>query len=310
MVEHQSWGPILGMIVRFAVVGSTVHILWHGTLQTRIQRNLLGWNSFQTLASQRERRIFLSAKFAYQDRFASQVRDYQEQVQATGLFDNVFAYYAMPDFIRNETRYHDSHLDFLDNPRSASKRGGGWWFWKSVLIRHHLESLNDNDYLMYADPDLWEQFNWTENLLESMADRSANLALYEMQYLERQYCKGDVYRELCPNVNPETDESLSNAGGFVVLRKAPGTVEFVKQWQHFVQNAQLINDEPSLVPNAPDFKDHRHDQAILNALLKCVYNSPGKQAFDVLNRPSMRDTQDKGNVDTVLWNIHTYRIPD
>jgi hypothetical protein len=264
-------------------------------------------------------KVFISAKFGRNSRFAEDVATYQRQVEATGLFDSdkIHTYADFPDWIMKDPRWSE-HLLFLDEPKHPSKKGGGYWFWKSVLIGHHLEELNDGDFLVYSDSDLLNHFNWTDRLMEAMVRRDANLALYEMQYLERQYSKRYVYETLCDGMDPASDESLSNAGGFVTIRKTPSSVKFVQEWMDHVANIQLISNSavPSnstststskQLPNIPDFKGHRNDQSILNALLKCRYHSAGKQVLPDTNIDKSQSL-DKGNPHTAHWTVYTYSV--
>lgn len=254
-------------------------------------------------------RVFVSAKFGRDAKFADEIETYRDLVEATGLFESekIHTYAEFPDWILNETRWTE-HLRFLEPGNHPSRVGGGYWFWKSVLIDHHLDELDDGDFLVYSDSDLLNHFNWTSRLLQSMQERSANLALYETQYLERQYSKRDIYEEFCDGMDPASDESLQNAGGFVVIRKTPNSTRFVSDWMKGVENVELINNSPSKrLPNAPDFKAHRHDQSVLNALLRCKYHSNGKDVFPGTNIDRSK-TLDQGNVLTATWNVHTYRV--
>jgi hypothetical protein len=256
-------------------------------------------------------KIFLSAKFGLHAMYAEHVAKYRTQVMATGLFDadKIYTYSDFPDWILTDPRWNE-HLLFLDeikHPKHASAVGAGYWFWKSVLIGHHLEELNDGDFIVYSDSDLLNQFNWTNRLMEAMVSRDANLALYEMQYLERLYSKRDVYENLCDGMDPTSDESLSNAGGFVTIRKTQSSVQFVKEWIDNVANIQLISNAPSKLPNIPGFKGHRNDQSILNALLKCRYQSAGKQVLPD-TKIDVSKSLDKGNRHTATWTVYTYSV--
>jgi hypothetical protein len=122
--------------------------------------------------------------------FAEQVARYRTQVEATGIFDadKIHTYADFPDWIMNDPRW-TKHLMFLDKPKHSSNVGSGYWFWKSVLIGHHLDELNDGDFIVYSDSDLLNQFNWTKRWMDAMVSRDANWALYETQYFERVYAK-------------------------------------------------------------------------------------------------------------------------
>jgi hypothetical protein len=289
--------------VHFLLVGLSIAMVFAFVFNSK----LIAVQS-ERAAQKPPKKVFISAKFGRNSMFAEHVARYRLQVEATGLFDSdkIHTYADFPDWIMKDPRWSE-HLLFLDKPKHSSRKGGGHWFWKSVLIGHHLDELNDGDFLVYSDSDLLNQFKWTNRLMEAMASRDANLALYEMQYLERQYSKRDVYENLCDGMDPTSDKSLSNAGGFVTIRKTPSSVKFVKEWIDNVANIQLISNAPSKLPNIPEFKAHRNDQSILNALLKCRYHSPAKEVLPD-TKVDMANSLDKGNYHTPNWKVYTYSV--
>ena len=214
--------------------------------------------------------------------------NYQEKAQKWGPsikkrnareFDNVFVYEDFPDFILNNPQWKP-HLEFLQKPDSPSRRGAGYWFWKPVLIDHHLSHLETGDLLLYSDAD-WVYYGLPDisELLDFMMQHHADLALYQIPETERQYNKHDVYVHFCPDRDQEKDLSRSYDAGWQVIIKTPGTVQFYQDWMKGVSNFHFINDEPSKLPNIRQFSEHRHDQSVLNLLLKCRYHEPDSQKY-------------------------------
>jgi hypothetical protein len=68
----------------------------------------------------------------------------------------------------------------------------------------------------------------------------------------------------------ESDDSDQIAAGFVMLKKTSETMELVERWYRLaiVDDHHVLDDSASRRPNHPRFCEHRHDQAILSALLK------------------------------------------
>jgi len=137
-------------------------------------------------------------------------------------------------------------------------------------------------------------FDWYSCQLESSSTcnefyekTSANVALFHIGSREWNFNKRDVYDHYCPNVDPKNDESQSYAAGWHIVRKTPGSVRFYRDLHH-------IDDSPSQLPNIPTFQEHRHDQSIMNLLLKCRYKEPRAKYF-----PGK------------LWRpLRTFKIPD
>ena len=55
-----------------------------------------------------------------------------------------------------------------------------------------------------------------------------------------------------------------------MFKKTDKVVKFVKEWIELccLDNYHLVDDSVSLYPNDEHFKDHRHDQAIFNLLVR------------------------------------------
>jgi hypothetical protein len=58
------------------------------------------------------------------------------------------------------------------------------------------------------------------------------------------------------------------AAGTIVLQKRPHTVKLVQEFMRLSQNISLVSDEDTsaLVPNHPQFSEHRHDQSLWTLL--------------------------------------------
>jgi len=61
-------------------------------------------------------------------------------------------------------------------------------------------------------------------------------------------------------------------GGTNMFLVCDKTRELVNRWYEFCCDYHLIDDSPSVVPNLPEFIEHRHDQAVFSLLTKkCNY---------------------------------------
>lgn len=226
--------------------------------------------------------LYLTAKFASKpERFAPEINSQVQNVQRLNVLPiatqqaTIVSYTELPPDIIHDPRWK-LHVQ---NLYSARNRGGGFWFWKPLLIHKHLQELQDGDFLIYSDSDMLDFFSWLPLLLETMMEWKANYAQYQMPYLEQEWTKRDVYETLCPNRNMEMDKSRQYAGGHVIVRKDEATMALIQDWLDAVANYHWVNDEPSTVPNLQAFREHRHDQSLLSLLLKCKYMEQGKRVF-------------------------------
>lgn len=266
------------------------------------------WFDFETEIGRRV--TYVTARFHTQDgKFASMVRNFATRLLEQGFPSSRLHAYAdrgFPSFIRNDTRYLE-HLAFLDYPRHPSARGAGYWFWKPLLIRHHLAELRDGDFLIYCDTDDHTgeafQFGLLQNLMRSMVDNETktttqpsspspsgtpeqqhasgfNLAVKQVQDGGGYYCpekhwtKGVTYRHFCgPHRNQSIDDTGQFYANFVVVKKTPATIELYDGVAEAAADYYLINDVDKQHPDWLTVKDHRHDQSLLSCSLKCRYHS-------------------------------------
>ena len=225
--------------------------------------------------------IHLCAKFGTnEDQFAKEVNKHVKTVLRSGVFqeEEIILYSSFPSFIKENPAWKQ-HLQFLEHLSHKSRRGGGYWFWKPVLIHHHLELMEDGDFLLYTDVDREDFVSWTALLLETMIERGADLALEQMSFPEREWTKRDMYESLCPELLQGNDNADQYSGNFVLVQKNAQTMKFVKDWMEAAKNIHLISDEPSVKPNIATFRENRHDQSMLSLLIRCAYGEQGKTAF-------------------------------
>jgi hypothetical protein len=254
-------------------------------------------------------RVFLTAYFEGREKWkleaAKMVSNCQAIANATGLFDKIFPYHEFPRWILDDSTWAQ-HLTFLQRNKKKS-RGAGYWFWKPVLIDHHLSDMEWNEFLLFSAVDRFQHFSWSHLLVKTMLERGANLALYQAEpYLDRYYVKRDTYVKFCKGRDQETDQDRTLGAGVILIRKTPGIIQLVKRWKDAVKDIHLLSDEPSELPNIPGFKGHRHDQSILNVLVRCVYNSSGKTIFE-RGRIDPSNTMDSNKHEVVTY---TFRIPE
>ena len=233
---------------------------------------------------------YVTAKFGrYENQFAQELTTIKNLIISNGGFqpNQIEAHgKVFPNFITKDVRW-ERHLEFTSD-MTVTDLGGGYWFWKPPLIEYHLNSIEDNEYMIYGDSDLWDHLVWLPELLEVMKDRNANLALYHNNFPENAWTKRDLYELLCdvrerymPN-----DRTFQWHTGLLILKKTKGTIELMNAWTKLASNYHWISDEDSVIPNHPEvFKEHRRDQSILSLLLKCKYKEPQKEEFD---HPSIR----------------------
>jgi len=155
------------------------------------------------------------------------------------------------------------NMDFI----LKNKRGYGYWLWKPFFILETLKTLQDGDYLIYLDsgseinPYFGKRIQEYYKMLETY-----DVIYFKINYDEKQYTKRDIFEML-----NGTDTKQIQAGS-ILLKKNQDTLNFINDWYNIGCNYHNIDDSPSILPNFPEFIEHRHDQSIFSLLVKQYKN--------------------------------------
>jgi hypothetical protein len=200
------------------------------------------------------------ASFGNRNGWINALNRITKQAQNLNIFDDIYTY--------TENNLSDS---FKENLLQFCKtnRGFGYWIWKPQVILQTLEKMNEGDLLLYADCGCHLNIEGKQRLIEyfELANQH-ELLTFEIQPIthnEATWTKRDLL-QLFPTVEPYSAQVL---GGIHIMKKTPTTVQLVQDWLSFMkENPNLINDSPSMTPNYPEFREHRHDQSVFNMLVK------------------------------------------
>lgn len=181
-----------------------------------------------------------------------------QEAQATRLFDCVQTYSPadLPDHIKQ-------------HPLMQYTRGGGYWYWKPYLIHNCLSQMQDGDILVYADSgcSIRPSSEW-QRFFKDLSSKS--IVLFRLGYKNKLYCKHSLLA-YASATEPHWGEYRQVLGGVMLLRKSPASCQLIGEW------LRLMTEHPEFVTDvSPEersaepayFREHRHDQCILNA---CLY---------------------------------------
>lgn len=176
----------------------------------------------------------------------------------TQAFDVIISY--QPHHIDPE--YYEKHKEIL-----SQSRGVGYWLWKPYIILKTLEMMPENDILFYVD----RSAVFTDKIYALLEHaKKHDITLFPGFTNNRRYMKKAIIDKMM-NGNESILNKTQLEAGFLLLRNTAKTRQFIKEWQFYCEDPELLTDSPSKTGEYPDFIDHRHDQAILSAL---YYNSP------------------------------------
>ena len=178
--------------------------------------------------------------------------------------------------LRNDSEFWNKHSHFITN----NKRGFGYWLWKPYIIKKVMESLNENDIVLYCDCGNELVVNKKQRLLEMMEIVKTDYIMgsYPGEYHpdngnlpflnEIHWTKNDLLVHLGILLDDPllyTNQIQSNT---LLIMKNDTTMQITKTWYDIGCIYRFIDDTPSITPNSELFREHRHDQSILSILLK------------------------------------------
>lgn len=150
-----------------------------------------------------------------------------------------------------------------------SSRGFGYWLWKPQVVLQALRLIPEGDVLLYCDAGCVLNPEGRDGLL-AFAERArtdvSHLLSFDVGFPEGHWTKGD----LLARTGYATPGVHQLVGGIFYLRNVAHVRDLVERWLEMGESEghHLIDDTPSLAPNAAGFKDHRHDQSIWSILRK------------------------------------------
>lgn len=178
---------------------------------------------------------------------------------ATMGFEDVFAW----DESRLEPEFMRQHGHFIrDNPR-----GYGYWLWKPHLISVVLKAIPEGACLLYADGgcSLNPEGKRRLKMYEFLAGKGNGMLAFSIRGNHPQFdwCKMDVIEKV--GGDGSKPQCL---GGVSVFINTQSVRAIVDEWSVIAEENGYhnLNNAPSIVPNHPSFREHRHDQSIFSLL--------------------------------------------
>lgn len=168
------------------------------------------------------------------------------------IFDVIIPY--QPHHI--DPQYYEAHQNIL-----SQKRGAGYWLWKPYFILKTLKIMPENDILVYTDSSGVFR-DGIYKLLDIMKDN--NILVFPNFHSNRSNIKREVIRRIA-NDDSSLLDKVQLDGSLILIKNNEKTRAIIQQWLHFCEIPSLLTDIPS-DNEYPDFKDHRHDQAILSVI--------------------------------------------
>ena len=147
----------------------------------------------------------------------------------------------------------------------ANPRGYGYWIWKPYIIQQTMQTMKDGDVLLYVDCGC-------ELDIQKRTQLNAMMKLVEMELLIGTYTKHNeqtyTKSDLVDRMKLPTISSPQHQAGALLFLVCPKTRHLVDEWYELCCDYPNIDDSPSILPNVPQFIEHRHDQSVFSLLTK------------------------------------------
>lgn len=162
----------------------------------------------------------------------------------------------------------DDTFVWLNKNTLSQARGCGYWLWKPWCIAHAMSDMKDGDILVYSDAGV----KWIASAQHIIDVMDGDLFLFSNGHQHVHWCKMDVVESInlrdCQEVikwkkYPEQQQAQASV---IFIRVSEFSRRFIKEWLLWCQMPGFIDDSPSVLPNHPEFAEHRHDQAILTCM--------------------------------------------
>jgi hypothetical protein len=172
----------------------------------------------------------------------------------SGKKNGIDRVWSWTDAAIRQTEFYEQNKAILDQPR-----GSGYWLWKPYIILDTLQRAKDGEIVVYADAGI-EFIAPVKHITDRM---DKDVWLFGNLYQHVHWCKADIIDRIL-GTGWVLDEKIKQVQASVILvRNTKAAREFITHWLIDCQEPGLIDDSPSKLPNHPEFREHRHDQAIL-----------------------------------------------
>jgi len=166
----------------------------------------------------------------------------------------------LPRWVQHEefrkTEFYAQHRELL-----SASRGLGYWAWKPWVILEVMKDAKDGDVVIYSDAGV----EIIADVNEVVKRMDQPVHLFANQWHHAHWCKADVVEAIFGEVDWTIFANQVQAS-VVFFHVSDYARRFVSEWLDWCLIPHLIDDSPSIAPNHPEFREHRHDQAILTTL--------------------------------------------
>ena len=197
------------------------------------------------------------------DNYRAQRDILARELRALNMFDLVRVY--TPGSMSADFR------DFFAPYRN--QRGGGFFIWKPYICIEATKNMFEGEYLLYIDAGCSirsDQRSRLDDYFEMARTSPSGILCFQMTHLpERDWTKADTFAHLGLALDGPEAIRGQLIGTCWVLCLNPHSRQLLAEWYDIARHhTHLFTDIPSTLPNAPSFRENRHDQSAWSLLNK------------------------------------------
>ncbi len=220
------------------------------------------------------------------------------------------------DIIQSVTSWTSSKLAKSQFPElapdiSLNERGSGFWAWKPFIILQALQKIPAGDIVLYSD--VGRKFPYiildrpVDGFIKWLNEHNQDMVpgvMIPWNGPMSMWTKRDALIATSMD-RQEIHQATPIQASFSFWRNTPQTRQFVKEWLSLCIQRKLVSDDPSAdgLIELSDFKEHRHDQSLLN--LCCIKH--GIKGVDLGPDCPNFNERDPGMIASHMFNSDTKR---
>ncbi len=149
-------------------------------------------------------------------------------------------------------------------------RGHSYWAWKPWIIYQSMLQLPESCIVVYMDAGMYFKDKTTfQNLMDEAKTQVEDYTFFSTGHNNSSYCKCELIQEVPSDTRELFRENTMINAALLIFRNTAKMRDIVLEWLRKVQEPFMVSDESSgTCINTPDFKDHRHDQAVLSFVIR------------------------------------------
>lgn len=183
------------------------------------------------------------------------------QAKKSNWFDTITEY--TPDTLSEE--FKNKHSTIL-----TQSRGGGYWIWKPYIIKSKMDTIDENDIIIYMDAgstiNLYGE-NRFKQYIEMVKQDKSGMISFQLPHAENKYTISQIFDLY--NTDISKRESGQYLAGILIMKKNKNTYHKVEQWFNtLLIDHKLFTDYYNIFQNYNYFVDNRHDQSVFSVIRK------------------------------------------